>query len=85
MKTLDIQETNIDLTALLDEAIATQGEIMITRNGVPIARIVPCETKTSSTANYPLRGMPIKIAEADFGCDRPTLQNSHNNLRYQDS
>jgi prevent-host-death family protein len=65
MKTLDIQETNIDLTALLDEAIATQGEIMITRNGVPIARIVPCETKTSSTANYPLRGMPIKIAE-DF-------------------
>jgi prevent-host-death family protein len=72
MKSLDIQETNINLTALLDEAIATQDEIVITRNGVPVARLVPCEMKTSSKANYPLRGMPIKIAE-DFDEPMPEL------------
>lgn len=72
MKTLDIQETDTNFTALLDEVIATQGEIVITRNGVPVARIVPCGTKIFSTTNYPLRGMPIKIAE-DFDEPMPEL------------
>lgn len=72
MKTLDIQETDTNLTALLNEVIATQGEIVITQNGVPVARIIPCEIKTSSTANYPLRGIPIKIAE-DFDEPMPEM------------
>jgi prevent-host-death family protein len=76
MKYLNIQETDTTLTALLDEVTATQAEIVITRNGIPVARIVPCETeqKTTQTVpqNYPLRGMPITISE-DFDDPMPEL------------
>ncbi|NJK29307.1 MAG: type II toxin-antitoxin system Phd/YefM family antitoxin [Acaryochloris sp. SU_5_25] len=72
MKYLNIQETNSTLTALLDEVTATQTEIVITRNGVPIVRIIPCETNQNATGNYPLRGMPITIAE-DFDEPMPEL------------
>ncbi|MBW4573525.1 type II toxin-antitoxin system Phd/YefM family antitoxin [Tolypothrix sp. VBCCA 56010] len=65
MKHLEIQEADSSLTALFDEVTATQSEIVITRNGIPVARIIPCDIKPLYTANYPLRGMPIKIAE-DF-------------------
>ena len=76
MKYLKIQETDSTLTALLDEVTATQSEIVITRNGIPVARIVPCEaeqkTKLNATQHYPLRGMPIRISE-DFDEPMPEL------------
>jgi len=76
MKYLNIQETDSMLTSLLDEVTATQAEIVITRNGIPVARIVPCEreqkTKQTVTQHYPLRGMPITIAE-DFDEPMPEL------------
>jgi prevent-host-death family protein len=72
MKYLKIQETDSTLTALLDEVTATQAEIVITRNGIPVARIVPCETKLNATQHYPLRGMPIRISE-DFDEPMPEL------------
>lgn len=72
MKYLNIQETDGTLTALLDEVTATQTEIVITRNGIPIVRMVPCEINQTTTGNYPLRGMPITIAE-DFDEPMPEL------------
>ena len=72
MKHLDIQQADSTLTTLLDEAIATQTEIVMIRNGIPVARIVPCNIKSHSTQNYPLRGMPIAIAE-DFDQPMPEL------------
>jgi prevent-host-death family protein len=76
MKYLNIQEIDSTLTSLLDEVTATQAEIVITRNGIPIARIIPCETaqKTKQTRpqHYPLRGMPIVISE-DFDDCMPEL------------
>jgi len=72
MKHLDIQQADSTLTTLLDEVIATQTEIVIIRNGIPVARIVPCDIKSNSTRNYPLRGMPIAIAE-DFDQPMPEL------------
>lgn len=69
---LNIQETDSTLTALLDEVAATQTEIVITRNGIPIACMIPCETNQTATENYPLRGMPITIAE-DFDEPMPEL------------
>ena len=62
MKHLDIQQAASTLTTLLDEVIATQTEIVMIRNGIPVARIVPCDLKPNSTQKYPLRGMPIAIA-----------------------
>ena len=73
MKYLNIQETDGALTALLDEVTATQTEIVITRNSIPVARIIPCEIQqTAAAQHYPLRGMPITIAE-DFDEPMPEL------------
>jgi prevent-host-death family protein len=63
MKYLNVQEVNPSLAAIVNEVSVTQSEIVITRNGTPIARIVPCVF--SRIKHYPLMGMPIKIAE-DF-------------------
>ncbi|MFN6516380.1 MAG: type II toxin-antitoxin system Phd/YefM family antitoxin [Nostoc sp. CreGUA01] len=72
MKHLDIQEADSSLVALLDEVTTTQTEIVIVRDGIPVARIIPCELHYSSKQNYPLRGMPITIA-ADFDEPMPEL------------
>jgi antitoxin (DNA-binding transcriptional repressor) of toxin-antitoxin stability system len=72
MKYLNIQETDGALTALLDEVTASQDEIVITRNGIAVARIVPCQTNQAIRQHYPLRGMPITIAE-DFDEPMPEL------------
>ena len=71
MKYLNLQETDVSLTKIVDEVTATQSEIIITRNGLPVARIVPCQT-SPSMGHYPLRGMPITIA-ADFDEPMPEL------------
>lgn len=65
MKYLNLQETDIELTAIVDEIATTQSEVVITRNGFPVARIVPFSIDSVPTKHYPLRGMPITIA-SDF-------------------
>ncbi|WP_392479877.1 type II toxin-antitoxin system Phd/YefM family antitoxin [Nostoc sp. C110] len=72
MKYLNIQDTDSTLTALLDEVTATQTEVVVTRDGIPVARIVPWQAKQTSTHHYPLRGLPIVIAE-DFDESMPEL------------
>lgn len=71
MKYLNMQEINVPLTAIVDEVTTTQSEIVIIRNGLPVARILPCQTSYPAR-NYPLRGMPITIA-ADFDEPMPEL------------
>lgn len=71
MKYLNIQETDVTLTAIVDEIAANQSEVVITRNGLPVARIVPYSISDPPTKNYPLRGMPITIS-ADF--DEPMAE-----------
>ena len=63
MKYLNVQEVNPSLAAIVNEVSVNQSEIVITRNGIPLAKIVPYTT--SRIKHYPLRGMPIKIS-ADF-------------------
>ena len=65
MKYLNIQETDVTLTAIVDEIAANKSELIITRNGLPVARIVPYSISEAPKKHYPLRGMPITIA-ADF-------------------
>jgi antitoxin (DNA-binding transcriptional repressor) of toxin-antitoxin stability system len=62
MKYLNIQETDVTLTAIVDEIAANQSEVVITRNGFPVVRIVPYSISASPRKNYPLRGMPITIS-----------------------
>jgi antitoxin (DNA-binding transcriptional repressor) of toxin-antitoxin stability system len=72
MKYLNVQETDSTLIAILNELAATQTEFVITREGIPIARIVPCQVESVSSHHYPLQGMPIMIAE-DFDEPMPEL------------
>lgn len=72
MKYLNLQEMDVTLTAIVDEIAATQSEIVILRNGLPVARIVPCQISSPSAQHYPLRGMPITIAD-DFDEPMPEL------------
>lgn len=73
MKYLNLEETEMDLTAIVDEIAASQSEVVIIRKGLPVARIVPYSISDApAKKNYPLRGMPIKIA-ADFDEPMPEL------------
>ena len=72
MKYLNLEETDITLTAIVDEIAANPSEIVITRKGLPVARIVPYSISDTPKKNYPLRGMPIKIAP-DFDEPMPEL------------
>lgn len=63
MKYLNVLEINPSIAAMVNEVSVSQSEIVITRNGIPLARIVPYVV--SRPKHYPLLGMPIKIA-ADF-------------------
>jgi prevent-host-death family protein len=73
MKYVNLEEPDdITLTALVDEIAANQSEVIITRKGLPVARIVPYSISDAPKKNYPLRGMPIKIAP-DFDDPMPEL------------
>jgi len=72
MKQLEIEEFGINLARLIDEVRTNHSEIVITRNGKPIARILPCESTSLAEHNYPLRGMPITFSK-DFDEPMPEL------------
>ena len=63
MKYLNVQEVNPSFAAIVNEVSVSQSEIVITRNGIPLARIIPYTP--TRIKHYPLRGMPITIS-ADF-------------------
>lgn len=72
MKYLNLQDNNPELTAIIDEIAANKSEVIITRNGLPVARIVPYSISETPKKNYPLRGMPITIPD-DFDEPMPEL------------
>jgi prevent-host-death family protein len=71
MKYLNIQEIDLSLSAIVDEVTTNQSEVVITRNGLPLVRIVPYQT-TPITKHYPLRGKAITIT-SDFDEPMPEL------------
>lgn len=71
MKYLHILENDISLNAIINEVTENQSELVITRNGLPVARIIPWQT-APTTKNYPLREKPITIA-SDFDEPMPEL------------
>lgn len=68
---LDISDAQKDLLTLLDEIAVSREEVMITRDGIGVAKILPCEKTKPEASKYRLRGLPIHIAD-DF--DRPLPQ-----------
>lgn len=54
MKTLDIHEMR-QAWSRIDEIVAKEGEIVVTRRGQPVARILPARPKRRLPSNAALR------------------------------
>ena len=54
MKTLSIREIRMEL-AQLDEMVSREGEIVVTRRGQPIARLLPLRSKQRMPSHADLR------------------------------
>lgn len=54
MKTLSIREIRKEL-AQLDDLIAREGEVVVTRHGEPIARLLPLRSKRKMPSHADLR------------------------------
>lgn len=72
MKYLDIADAQKDLLMLLDEIAVSREEVMITRDGIAVAKISACEKTKPSASKYPLQSLPIHIAD-DFDEPLPEL------------
>jgi len=70
MQYLNVKEIDPAFAAIVNQVSVTQSEIVITRNGIPLARILPCSIPR--VEHYPLLGMPITIAD-DFDESMPDL------------
>jgi len=69
MKALNISEARNTLPALVAAVSGTRVPVVLLRYGKPAAMLVPIEMKTAQANPYPLRDVPITVAE-DF--DAPT-------------
>lgn len=77
MKYLDIAEVQKDLLTLLDEIAVSREEVMITRDGIGVAMILPCEKTKPEASKYLLRGLAIHIVD-DFDEPLPELWEAMN-------
>lgn len=60
MKTLTIREIRQDLPRI-DELLATEGEVIVTRRGKPVARLLPLEPAVPSRKLPSLKWLRDKI------------------------
>lgn len=65
MKALNISEARNRLPALVDSVAATHAPVTLLRYGKPAAMLVPVQTGKTKNNPYPLRGLPIQVAD-DF-------------------
>lgn len=70
MKCLNISDARARLPALIDDL--TSEEVVITRRGKPVAKLVRYTDKDQPKSRYPLRGLPLKVAK-DFDEPLPAL------------
>jgi prevent-host-death family protein len=61
VRELSVSETRRQLLALVDEVAASKHEVVITKRGKPVARLVPCRPAARAT-KHPLRGKKIWIS-----------------------
>lgn len=75
MRYLDIADAQKDLLVLLDEIAVSREEVMITRDGIGVAMILPFNSVKLGDNLHRLQGMPLKIPE-DFDHPDPELWGS---------
>lgn len=72
MKYIDIADAQQYLLSLLQEIAVSHEKVMITRDGVAVGMLLPSKEAKPEASKYPLRGLPIQIAE-DFDEPLPEL------------
>ena len=65
MKALNISAARKALPALVESVSTTHAPVMLLRYGKPAAMLVPVQAGKPNNNPYPLRGVPIQIAD-DF-------------------
>ena len=65
MEALNISEARNRLPALVESVSTTHAPVMLLRYGKPAAMLVPVQAEKPKKNPYPLRGMPIQVAD-DF-------------------
>ena len=70
MRSMNISETRKHLPRLISEIIASREEVMITRHGRPVAKLLVYTPNEEQQNLYPLRGLQFHV-EGDF--DEPLL------------
>jgi prevent-host-death family protein len=72
MKTVTISEARGRLPAVIDEVMASQEGVVITRHGRPVASVQPYRPAECASDPYPLRGTRVRVAP-DFDAPMPEL------------
>ena len=72
MKSLSVSDVRKSLPALIDAVAASHEEIIITRHGKPVAKLIACDEAALGENHYPLRGVSIRISD-DFDEPMPDL------------
>jgi antitoxin (DNA-binding transcriptional repressor) of toxin-antitoxin stability system len=72
MKALNISEARNSLPALVASVSATHAPVVLLRYGKPAAMIVPVLAEDAEDDPYPLRKVPITVAD-DFDAPTPGL------------
>jgi len=62
MKSLSIREVRSEMPRL-EEILASEGELVITRGGRPIARLLPARTEAKPPSNAKLRSRMKRLTE----------------------
>lgn len=65
MRNLSLSEARRLLPTLATEVSTTGESVLVTRNGKPIFKLVPCTSDDTGDEPLGLRGLPITIAD-DF-------------------
>lgn len=71
MKYLTLSDARAQLPTLIETLRGDAEEVVITRHGKAVAKLVRFEEKSALPNRYPLRDLPIKMA-ADF--DEPLAE-----------
>ena len=72
MKKFNVSEARQHLPSLVDGVAESGEEVLITRRGQPLARLVPFRPAKARQATPSLRGLPIEVAD-DFDDPLPEI------------
>ncbi len=72
MQAMNISDARKKLPHLISEIAASRNEVLITRHGRPVAKLVAYEPDKNKQNRYPLRGLEFQI-EGDFDEPLPEM------------